>query len=979
MQLEKIPLIGKMFGRNNGQGVNASTDELNPTLQYPMSEVSAAGVEEVQGGESTSDSGTTLDTTENIDDKEKTQEGTSNKKRRRNKQTQARVNAIKLQEEEKRSKELAEEVERLKNERKSMQYELATLQNTVSEHSNTNRQLEIEICRLREEERNIIRDLKDAYQEIEQYKQRVSMKDSKVALLQEKLNKSISKIDELTTLLQERATEIKGVQTFLTTADLYSGADIIQMVDGLNMDIFHTAASVAEIFEQPTEADAAARLTSKDREERLEFGAERLKSIPEAIGERLYTHLANKCTELHEDPFPLQVAIQAYLAHFCTQRVQIFSGESAKSAFDDLYGRIRSAASERSIASIQTKVDAIVKQATQLKKAMHEGITTADMEVFVVRCGESFNHTVMEDSYGDNKSKKRNNKASCVLCPVGMGLRKITTNKEDRTSTTTLLFKPKVALLAVLNKEEPAHGCTEGGHTRVAPATSDIQGQWANAGGLYPFLSGASGDPYSRISYVSFRQRTGGESGAFFDYTARYGAMREEEDKITLRHTLKSSPGTGDHSLFDLLTEKMGLKSLLDLPMITLSNGQTRRARVVKAILGQPEILLLDEPLTGLDPPSRKALTETLQDLHMNRSPRIIVGVRKGEDIPPWITHILEIDGSSATAREASAVSHTFNTRTFTPAQTVNNSGHLTVKPTSLLVDMQGVNVAYGDRKVLKDINWQIRQGDRWHLQGPNGSGKTTLLALLTGDHPQSYTQRHLLLPCILPSSASSPSRSPAIGPRKRTPTAHLRRLLGVVSPEMFDAFPRRHPGMSVWEAVTTGFDGGFVPRTRDASIELRKIGSVGWVDVAEDELELDLEANEKTTHIEAVRKWRIERCWEVLKALGSASWRKDTGNNDSTNLEAATREFASHPFSSLSPGEQRLVLLMRALVGRPPVVLLDEVWSGMDDDMIAAARRYLRSNEGVSQEQAVVVITHWEDEVPWSGEEVKRFKLSSL
>jgi ABC-type molybdenum transport system ATPase subunit/photorepair protein PhrA len=70
----------------------------------------------------------------------------------------------------------------------------------------------------------------------------------------------------------------------------------------------------------------------------------------------------------------------------------------------------------------------------------------------------------------------------------------------------------------------------------------------------------------------------------------------------------------------------------------------------------------------------------------------------------------------------------------------------------------------------------------------------------------------------------------------------------------------------------------------------------------------------------------------------------------------------------------------MRALVGRPPLVLLDEAWSGMDDGMIAA-RRYLRGDfavdtdgygmAGIGQDQAVVVITHWEDEVPWIREEV--------
>ena len=157
------------------------------------------------------------------------------------------------------------------------------------------------------------------------------------------------------------------------------------------------------------------------------------------------------------------------------------------------------------------------------------------------------------------------------------------------------------------------------------------------------------------------------------------------------------------------------------------------------------------------------------------------------------------------------------------------------------------------------------------------------------------------------------------------------------------------------------------MPLTRDADAQRRRIGGVGWVDVASEDL--GLAPNAPAEEIESIRSWRVQRCWEVLEALGPASWAAGRGE---------TRSFASLSFSSLSPGEQRLVLLMRALVGRPPLVLLDEVWSGMDDTMIAAARRYLRVDEGVDGRQAIVVITHWEDEVPWTGSEVKKYKLEA-
>lgn len=50
--------------------------------------------------------------------------------------------------------------------------------------------------------------------------------------------------------------------------------------------------------------------------------------------------------------------------------------------------------------------------------------------------------------------------------------------------------------------------------------------------------------------------------------------------------------------MFEDLSVRLGLTSLLDLPLVALSNGQTRRARILKAVLSRPELLLLDEPLS---------------------------------------------------------------------------------------------------------------------------------------------------------------------------------------------------------------------------------------------------------------------------------------------------------------------------------------------------------------------------------------------
>ncbi|KAJ7690201.1 P-loop containing nucleoside triphosphate hydrolase protein, partial [Mycena rosella] len=208
--------------------------------------------------------------------------------------------------------------------------------------------------------------------------------------------------------------------------------------------------------------------------------------------------------------------------------------------------------------------------------------------------------------------------------------------------------------------------------------------------------------------------------------------------------------------------------------------------------------------------------------------------------------------------------------------------------------------------KVLKDVTWTIRAGGRYHLQGANGSGKTTLLALLTGDHPQSYIQRGARQLRLFGA------------PRHETATRTLHARIGVVTPELADAFPRRAPGMGVWEAVGTGFEGGLV---------LRALGPAAWA------------------------------------APAPTPSSKHESESENRNWDMETARFAALRFPELPAGAQRLVLLMHVLVAQPPLVLLDEVWSGMDGGMVRAARAYLRGG-GVGEGQAVVVVTHLQEEV---------------
>ncbi len=82
-----------------------------------------------------------------------------------------------------------------------------------------------------------------------------------------------------------------------------------------------------------------------------------------------------------------------------------------------------------------------------------------------------------------------------------------------------------------------------------------------------------------------------------------------------------------------------------------LSYGQLRRALIARALAGDARILLLDEPLTGLDPRQRATMKRLLEKL-MIQGVTLIVAVHHAEDLPRGITHALHLDNQEAAAVE---------------------------------------------------------------------------------------------------------------------------------------------------------------------------------------------------------------------------------------------------------------------------------------------------------------------------------------
>ena len=114
---------------------------------------------------------------------------------------------------------------------------------------------------------------------------------------------------------------------------------------------------------------------------------------------------------------------------------------------------LNSARSQKAILAMQQMVKALEKLWQQLRRATKEGITTADIDVFVIDFDRSYDESQMEDSYSDTSSKSETIAAETrVLCTVGLGLKRMVVKRVAGVpeKQEDILMKPKVALKTVL-------------------------------------------------------------------------------------------------------------------------------------------------------------------------------------------------------------------------------------------------------------------------------------------------------------------------------------------------------------------------------------------------------------------------------------------------------------------------------------------------------------------------------------------------
>jgi iron complex transport system ATP-binding protein len=123
-----------------------------------------------------------------------------------------------------------------------------------------------------------------------------------------------------------------------------------------------------------------------------------------------------------------------------------------------------------------------------------------------------------------------------------------------------------------------------------------------------------------------------------------------------------------DEAQAESLLARLGIAHLSDRTFGTLSEGERKRAQIARALMTDPELLLLDEPAAGLDLGGRERLVATLDELAADpAAPTTVLVTHHVEEIPPGVTHALLLRAGQVVAAgpveqtlTAPALSHCF-------------------------------------------------------------------------------------------------------------------------------------------------------------------------------------------------------------------------------------------------------------------------------------------------------------------------------
>ncbi|PRE94577.1 multidrug ABC transporter ATP-binding protein [Burkholderia multivorans] len=202
----------------------------------------------------------------------------------------------------------------------------------------------------------------------------------------------------------------------------------------------------------------------------------------------------------------------------------------------------------------------------------------------------------------------------------------------------------------------------------------------------------------------------------------------------------------------DALTQSTGLQRFLDRPAGKLSGGMKQKLGLCCALIHDPDLLILDEPTTGVDPLSRAQFWELIGRIRAARPAMSVLVATAYMDEARRFDRLIAMDagrvlatGSPDELLERTGCD-TLEAAFIALLPEARRRGHQSVviepfqpdQAAGYAIEADALTMRFGDFVAVDHVSLQIRQGEIFGFLGSNGCGKSTTMKMLTGLLPAS-------------------------------------------------------------------------------------------------------------------------------------------------------------------------------------------------------------------------------------------------
>ena len=208
----------------------------------------------------------------------------------------------------------------------------------------------------------------------------------------------------------------------------------------------------------------------------------------------------------------------------------------------------------------------------------------------------------------------------------------------------------------------------------------------------------------------------------------------------------------------DDLTQATGLRKFLERPAGKLSGGMKQKLGLCCALIHDPDLLILDEPTTGVDPLARAQFWDLIARIRRQRPGMSVLVATAYMDEAQRFDWLVAMDEGRvlATGTPAELLQRTDSRSleeafiALLPEEKKRGHAPVTIAPLpeggedDIAIEARDLTMRFGDFVAVDHVSFRIRRGEIFGFLGSNGCGKSTTMKMLTGLLPASEGQAWL-------------------------------------------------------------------------------------------------------------------------------------------------------------------------------------------------------------------------------------------